>query len=87
MLRIFYMNTKLTGIVVITISGNLKQIGSHSNQASTIEQKLNYIHLNPMRGKWSLVNDPTEYYYSSCRFYEKGINDFEFLNDYRDWTE
>ena len=57
------------------------------NQASTIEQKLNYIHLNPMRGKWRLVNEPTEYYYSSCRFYEKGINDFEFLKDYRDWTE
>jgi len=57
------------------------------NKVSTIEQKLNYIHLNPMRGKWSLVNDPTEYYYSSCRFYEKAINDFEFLNDYRDWTE
>ena len=47
----------------------------------------NYIHLNPMRGKWSLVNDPTEYYHSSCRFYEKGINDFEFLKDYRDRTE
>lgn len=56
------------------------------NQAATIEQKLNYIHLKPMRGKWSLV-DPTKYYYSSCRFYEKGINDFEFLTDYREWTE
>jgi len=56
-------------------------------QASTIEQKLNYIHLNPMRGKWSLVNNPSEYYYSSCRFYEKGINNFEFLKDYRDWIE
>jgi hypothetical protein len=57
------------------------------NQLPAIEQKLNYIHLNPMRGKWSLVSDPTEYYYSSCRFYEKGINDFDFLEDYRDWKE
>jgi hypothetical protein len=40
-----------------------------------------------MKGKWSLVNDPSEYYYSSCRFYEKGVNDFEFLEDYRDLTE
>jgi hypothetical protein len=32
------------------------------NQLPAIEQKLNYIHLNPMRGKWSLVSDPTEYY-------------------------
>ena len=57
------------------------------SQLSTIEQKLNYIHIDPMRGKSSLVNDPAEYYYSSCKFYEKGINDFEFLKDYRDLTE
>lgn len=57
------------------------------NQLPAIEQKLNYIHLNPMRGKWSLVADPTEYFYSSCRFYETGINDFDFLHDYRDWAE
>jgi REP element-mobilizing transposase RayT len=55
------------------------------NQSATIEQKLNYIHLNPMKGKWNLVADPSDYYYSSCRFYEQGINDFDFLNDYRDW--
>lgn len=41
------------------------------NQASTIEQKLNYIHLNPMRGKWSLVNDPTEYYIPRAGFMKK----------------
>ncbi len=29
------------------------------NQRQTTEQKLNYIHLNPMRGKWSLISDPT----------------------------
>jgi putative transposase len=57
------------------------------NQLPAIEQKLKYIHLNLMRGKWNLVTDPTEYYYSSCKFYEKGINDFDFLYDYRDWTE
>jgi len=54
------------------------------NQSATIEQKLNYIHLNPMRGKWSLVSNPSEYYYSSCRLYECGIKDFDFLEDYRD---
>ena len=56
------------------------------NQLPALEQKLNYIHMNPMRGKWSLVTDPCDYYYSSCRFYEKGINEFEFLKDYRDWS-
>jgi hypothetical protein len=40
-----------------------------------------------MRGKWNLIADPPEYYYSSYRFYEKGINDFDFLEDSRDWKE
>ena len=35
-------------------------------------QKLNYIHLNPVRGKWQLVNDYTEYEHSSASFYETG---------------
>ena len=45
----------------------------------TIEQKLDYIHFNPMRGKWSLVTDPVDYCYSSARFYEKGIKKYEKL--------
>ncbi len=56
------------------------------NQQTTLEQKLNYMHLNPMRGKWNLVSDPTLYYYSSCRFYETGVNDFDFLTHYRDYV-
>ena len=55
------------------------------NQLPAIEQKLNYIHLNPMRKRWSLVDNPSNYFYSSCKFYETGINDFDFLEDYRDW--
>jgi putative transposase len=47
-------------------------------------QKLDYIHNNPISGKWQLVNDPCYYQYSSARFYEKGIKDFEFLKDLRE---
>lgn len=36
-------------------------------------QKLNYIHRNPVRGKWSLVSDYTDYEHSSASFYELGI--------------
>ena len=36
------------------------------------DQKLNYIHLNPVSGKWQLVNDYTDYEHSSASFYEKG---------------
>jgi REP element-mobilizing transposase RayT len=55
------------------------------NKTHTVEQKLNYIHNNPMKGKWSLVKHPADYCYSSARFYEHGLKDFDFLYDYRDW--
>lgn len=45
------------------------------------KQKLDYIHLNPIRGKWDLSRDHLSYYYSSIRFYEFGIDEFGFLNN------
>jgi putative transposase len=33
-------------------------------------QKLNYIHQNPVSGRWLLVKDFTEYEHSSASFYE-----------------
>jgi REP element-mobilizing transposase RayT len=36
-------------------------------------QKLRYIHLNPVRGKWRLVEDYRIYEHSSASFYELGI--------------
>jgi REP element-mobilizing transposase RayT len=36
-------------------------------------QKFNYIHHNPVSGKWNLVNDYTDYLHSSASFYEPGI--------------
>jgi len=35
-------------------------------------QKLNYIHRNPVSGKWQLATDYTEYGHSSASFYETG---------------
>lgn len=37
-----------------------------------LEQKLDYIHHNPVKGKWNLVDDFTNYEHSSARFYEFG---------------
>ena len=37
-----------------------------------IEQKLDYIHHNPVTGKWKLVEDYTDYLHSSVGFYECG---------------
>ncbi len=45
------------------------------------KQKLDYIHFNPVSGKWKLSKDDISYYYSSERFYATGIDEFGFLND------
>lgn len=38
-----------------------------------IEQKLNYIHLNPCQGKWNLSSTPEDYEHSSAKFYFSGV--------------
>jgi len=48
-----------------------------------IEQKIDYIHHNPVSGKWNLVNDWTEYPHSSAGFYELGREN-KWVTDYRD---
>ncbi len=43
-----------------------------------INQKLDYMHDNPCRGKWSLSENPVDYVHSSAKFYltgEQGIYD------------
>jgi REP element-mobilizing transposase RayT len=37
-----------------------------------LDQKIDYIHHNPVRGKWKLIDDYTLYPHSSASFYEKG---------------
>ena len=45
------------------------------------KQKLDYVHFNPVSGKWQLAKDDLSYHYSSARFYETGIDEFGFLNN------
>ncbi len=49
-----------------------------------LEQKLEYIHLNPLQEKWSLVERPEEYKWSSAEYYERGIDDFGIVTHYRE---
>jgi len=44
-------------------------------------QKLDYIHYNPVKA--GLCPLPEEYYYSSAKFYEYGIDDFGMLTHYK----
>jgi putative transposase len=47
-------------------------------------QKLKYIHNNPLAEHWQLVKAPSEYKYSSARYYELREKDFLFLKDLSD---
>ncbi|MFT3912415.1 MAG: hypothetical protein QM737_23510 [Ferruginibacter sp.] len=38
--------------------------------AKFLQQKINYIHYNPVKGKWDLAKDFIEYEHSSASFYE-----------------
>ena len=49
-----------------------------------MEQKLSYIHTNPVQPHWNLCSDFVDYYYSSASFYETANSDFTFLKHYMD---
>src|SRR5690606_346713 len=49
-----------------------------------LEQKLDYIHHNPVRGKWNLVEDFTLYKHSSASFYEFGVASRVEVTHYKD---
>jgi hypothetical protein len=51
-----------------------------------LRQKLDYIHLNPVRGKWKLAEDFTRYEHSSASFYELGKADYFTPVHYVDWV-
>ena len=48
---------------------------------AVIEQKLAYIHMNPLKA--GLCTLPEAYKYSSAKYYETGINDWDFLTHYK----
>lgn len=48
-----------------------------------IVQKVNYIHANPIRGKWNLCKNITDYKYSSASFYYKDNSEWDFLTHYK----
>ncbi len=46
------------------------------------QQKLEYIHLNPLQAHWNLADRPENYWWSSARFYETGEDEFGILTHY-----
>lgn len=46
---------------------------------SIINQKIDYIHNNPVSGKWQLAPTADAYRFSSASFYQSGVDEFGFL--------
>jgi REP element-mobilizing transposase RayT len=46
-------------------------------------QKFDYVHNNPLQDKWKLAEFPEDYKYSSARFYESGMDEFNLITHYR----
>jgi len=72
--------------------GKLHQVFQPSFDCKKIDsidfgfQKLDYIHNNPVKGKWNLANDCLNYQHSSARFYELGtLDEFSFLSNLSDF--
>ena len=43
------------------------------------EQKLKYLHNNPLAERWRLVRNPSKYFHSSALYYETHVKNFPFL--------
>ena len=49
-----------------------------------VEQKMEYIHQNPLHERWNLVQRPEDFRWSSARFYEMGEDAFGILTHYKE---
>ena len=49
------------------------------------EQKLDYIHFNPISGRWRLASSPEGYFYSSASYYILNKSSFSFVTHYMDY--
>lgn len=71
--------------------GKLHQVFKESYDAKEcfnepfIRQKLDYMHKNPVSGKWNLASDYLQYLHSSARFYDLNeVNELVVLTPYQD---
>ncbi|MEQ9404362.1 MAG: transposase [Cyclobacteriaceae bacterium] len=59
-------------------------LGVLMDSKEKLEQKLDYIHANPLQERWNLVTRTEDYPWSSASFYELGDSAFDFITDYRE---
>lgn len=61
------------------------QRNSHNKRIynrTVFEQKLDYIHLNPLQERWKLADQPEDYKFSSAEFYLLNKDDWGFITHY-----
>jgi REP element-mobilizing transposase RayT len=54
------------------------------DSGAKLEQKLEYLHNNPLQEKWNLAERPEDYRWSSARFYMSEEDEFGILTHYRE---
>ena len=59
-----------------------KAYSSTMYNRKVVEQKLDYIHANPLQKKWKLCEAPEDYYYSSAKYYLLNQDDWGFITHY-----
>ena len=75
-----------TIIALLPLPMSRRRLPSPGDKLSQTAKKMDDVHFNPVSSHWKLLMDELEYYYSSARFYENGVNDFGFLFDlYREF--
>lgn len=79
-LKLFYVNAKDRAYQI----WERNPLSVEIINKSVSEQKVNYIHNNPLAEKWKLANEPQNYKYSSAKFYFEGFDEFEILTNYMD---
>ena len=55
---------------------------STMNSREVLEQKLEYIHNNPAMPRWKLCDAPTDYYFSSAKYYLQNEDQWDFITHY-----
>lgn len=48
-----------------------------------LDQKIDYVHFNPLQDKWKLVSTPELYEWSSASYYMNEDRKFDFITDHR----
>lgn len=57
----------------------------HIDNTIILEQKIDYVHNNPLQVKWQLVSAPELYEWSSASYYICEDIKFSFITDYREF--